>query len=134
MAMWMQEWTADGAGVKVAGGGRYVTRFPEGTGRRRPDGISPGETPAGASFLGEKGARIDFLDLSEIERLPEAETKGTRGLSPPHVGGSRAPAVPESRKGRLWATGASGRDRRRAASRRGGRPTRPGGGTRRAGA
>jgi hypothetical protein len=35
----------------VAGGGRYVTRFLEITNERRPEGISPDETPAEAVFF-----------------------------------------------------------------------------------
>ncbi|MBL8900745.1 MAG: protein kinase [Planctomycetes bacterium] len=73
----------------VAGGGRYVTRFLEVTGRRSPDGISPDETPAEAIFLEDQGARIDFLDLSEIDRLLEDEAKILRGISSPHVVGFR---------------------------------------------
>ena len=45
----------------VAGGGRYVTRFLEITGQRRPEGISPDETPAEAIFFRQDGVRIDFL-------------------------------------------------------------------------
>jgi serine/threonine protein kinase len=53
----------------VAGGGRYVTRFLEITSRRRPEGISPDETPAEAIFFRQDGVRIDFLDVHEIDDL-----------------------------------------------------------------
>lgn len=53
----------------VAGGGRYVTRFLEITGQRRPEGISPDETPAEAIFFRQDGVRIDFLDVHEIDDL-----------------------------------------------------------------
>jgi serine/threonine protein kinase len=53
----------------VAGGGRYVTRFLEITSQRRPEGISPDETPAEAIFFRQDGVRIDFLDVHEIDDL-----------------------------------------------------------------
>jgi serine/threonine protein kinase len=53
----------------VAGGGRYVTRFLEITNERRPEGISPDETPAEAVFFRQDGVRIDFLDVHEIDDL-----------------------------------------------------------------
>jgi len=53
----------------VAGGGRYVTRFLEITNQRRPEGISPDETPAEAIFFRQDGVRIDFLDVHEIDDL-----------------------------------------------------------------
>jgi serine/threonine protein kinase len=53
----------------VAGGGRYVTRFLEITNERRPEGISPDETPAEAVFFRPDGVRIDFLDVHEIDDL-----------------------------------------------------------------
>lgn len=53
----------------VAGGGRYVTRFLEITSQRRPEGISPDETPAEAIFFRQDGVRIDFLDVHEIDEL-----------------------------------------------------------------
>jgi serine/threonine protein kinase len=53
----------------VAGGGRYVTRFMDVTNERRPEGISPDETPAEAVFFRKDGARIDFLDAQEIDNL-----------------------------------------------------------------
>ena len=58
----------------VAGGGRYVTRFLEITDQRRPDGISPDETPAEAIFFRQDGVRIDFLDVHEIDDLIRAES------------------------------------------------------------
>ena len=59
----------------VAGGGRYVTRFLEISGDRRPDGISPDETPAEAIFFRQDGVRIDFLDVHEIDDLIRSEGK-----------------------------------------------------------
>ncbi|HIL50879.1 MAG TPA: hypothetical protein EYG30_01330 [Planctomycetes bacterium] len=59
----------------VAGGGRYVTRFLEITNQRRPEGISPDETPAEAIFFRQDGVRIDFLDVHEIDDLIRAEGK-----------------------------------------------------------
>ncbi|HJP01908.1 MAG TPA: hypothetical protein QF764_09100 [Planctomycetota bacterium] len=59
----------------VAGGGRYVTRFLEITDQRRPDGISPDETPAEAIFFRQDGVRIDFLDVHEIDDLIRAESE-----------------------------------------------------------
>ena len=57
----------------VAGGGRYVTRFLEITNQRRPEGISPDETPAEAIFFRQDGVRIDFLDVHEIDDLLRSE-------------------------------------------------------------
>ncbi len=57
----------------VAGGGRYVTRFLEITGERRPEGVSPDETPAEAVFFRQDGVRIDFLDVHEIDDLIRSE-------------------------------------------------------------
>jgi serine/threonine protein kinase len=57
----------------VAGGGRYVTRFLEITNQRRPEGISPDETPAEAVFFRNDGVRIDFLDVHEIDDGLRAE-------------------------------------------------------------
>jgi serine/threonine protein kinase len=57
----------------VAGGGRYVTRFLEITNDRRPEGISPDETPAEAIFFRQDGVRIDFLDVHEIDDLLRTE-------------------------------------------------------------
>lgn len=57
----------------VAGGGRYVTRFLEITNDRRPEGISPDETPAEAIFFRQDGVRIDFLDVHEIDDLLRSE-------------------------------------------------------------
>ena len=57
----------------VAGGGRYVTRFLDVTSERRPEGISPDETPAEAVFFRKDGARIDFLDAQEIDLLVHSE-------------------------------------------------------------
>lgn len=63
----------------VAGGGRYVTRFLDVTGERRPEGISPDETPAEAIFFRKEGARIDFLDAGEIDRLVRDEARLLEG-------------------------------------------------------
>jgi len=57
----------------VAGGGRYVTRFLDVTSERRPEGISPDETPGEAVFFRKDGARIDFLDAHEIDLLVRGE-------------------------------------------------------------
>ena len=57
----------------VAGGGRYVTRFLEISGDRRPEGISPDETPAEAIFFRKDGARVDFLDAHEIDDMVRGE-------------------------------------------------------------
>lgn len=57
----------------VAGGGRYVTRFLEISNHRRPEGISPDETPAEAIFFRQDGVRIDFLDVHEIDELLRTE-------------------------------------------------------------
>jgi serine/threonine protein kinase len=59
----------------VAGGGRYVTRFLEITNARRPEGISPYETPAEAIFFRQDCVRIDFLDVHEIDDLLRSEAK-----------------------------------------------------------
>ncbi|MEZ5977301.1 MAG: protein kinase [Planctomycetota bacterium] len=53
----------------MAGGGRYLTRCLEVTNRRSPDWISPDESPGEAVFFRNDGARIDFLDLHEIDSL-----------------------------------------------------------------
>ena len=60
----------------VAGGGRYVTRFLEVTPSKKPEGVSPDETPAEAIFFRHDGVRIDFLDVLEIDDAlrSEAET------------------------------------------------------------
>lgn len=57
----------------IAGGGRYVTRFMDVTSERRPEGISPDETPAEAIFFRKEGARIDFLDAHEIDAMLKTE-------------------------------------------------------------
>ena len=57
----------------VAGGGRYVTRFLDVTNERKPEGISPDETPAEAIFFRKDGARIDFLDAHEIDTMVRSE-------------------------------------------------------------
>jgi serine/threonine protein kinase len=57
----------------IAGGGRYVTRFMEVTNERRPEGISPDETPAEAIFFRKEGARVDFLDAQEIDAMVKCE-------------------------------------------------------------
>ena len=77
----------DGEGRKVAlkigdvaGGGRYVTRFLEITNQRRPEGISPDETPAEAVFFRKDGVRIDFLDVHEIDELLRSEAQLLSGV------------------------------------------------------
>jgi serine/threonine protein kinase len=69
----------------VAGGGRYVTRFLEITNQRRPDGISPDETPAEAIFFRQDGVRIDFLDVHEIDDLLRSEVELLRPLKNPNI-------------------------------------------------
>ncbi len=69
----------------VAGGGRYVTRFLEITNQRRPEGISPDETPAEAIFFRNDGVRIDFLDVHEIDELIRGEAELLRGGKSPNL-------------------------------------------------
>ncbi len=82
----------DGEGRKVAlkigdvaGGGRYVTRFLEITGQRRPEGISPDETPAEAIFFRQDGVRIDFLDVHEIDDLLRSEARMLHEVKNPNL-------------------------------------------------
>lgn len=69
----------------VAGGGRYVTRFLEITNQRRPEGISPDETPAEAVFFRNDGVRIDFLDVHEIDDSLRAEAALLEKVKSPNV-------------------------------------------------
>ena len=69
----------------VAGGGRYVTRFLEITNQRRPEGISPDETPAEAIFFRQDGVRIDFLDVHEIDDLIRSEGETLQGAKNPNL-------------------------------------------------
>ncbi len=69
----------------VAGGGRYVTRFLEITNQRRPEGISPDETPAEAVFFRNDGVRIDFLDVHEIDDTLRAEAALLERVKSPNV-------------------------------------------------
>ncbi|MCB9914036.1 MAG: hypothetical protein H6828_02670 [Planctomycetes bacterium] len=69
----------------VAGGGRYVTRFLEITNQRRPEGISPDETPAEAIFFRQDGVRIDFLDVHEIDDLIRGEGDLLCGAKSPNL-------------------------------------------------
>ncbi len=69
----------------VAGGGRYVTRFLEITGDRRPEGISPDETPAEAIFFRQDGARIDFLDVHEIDEMLSGEATLLEACKSPNL-------------------------------------------------
>jgi serine/threonine protein kinase len=69
----------------VAGGGRYVTRFLEITSQRRPEGISPDETPAEAIFFRQDGVRIDFLDVHEIDDLLRSEVELLKPLKNPNI-------------------------------------------------
>lgn len=69
----------------VAGGGRYVTRFLEITNQRRPEGISPDETPAEAIFFRQDGVRIDFLDVHEIDDCLRAEAALLERVKSPNV-------------------------------------------------
>ena len=82
----------DGEGRKVAlkigdvaGGGRYVTRFLEITNQRRPEGISPDETPAEAIFFRQDGVRIDFLDVHEIDDLLRSEARMLEDVKNPNL-------------------------------------------------
>ena len=81
----------------VAGGGRYVTRFLEITSQRRPEGISPDETPAEAVFFRQDGVRIDFLDVHEIDDLLRTEADMMTGIRHPNVVGLREAFVHEGR-------------------------------------
>jgi serine/threonine protein kinase len=69
----------------VAGGGRYVTRFLEISNERRPEGISPDETPAEAIFFRQDGVRIDFLDIHEIDDLIRCEADILSGNRNPNL-------------------------------------------------
>ncbi|MEY2786097.1 MAG: Stk1 family Ser/Thr kinase [Planctomycetota bacterium] len=69
----------------IAGGGRYVTRFLEITNQRRPEGISPDETPAEAIFFRQDGVRIDFLDVHEIDDLLRAEADLLKSIKSPNL-------------------------------------------------
>jgi serine/threonine protein kinase len=69
----------------VAGGGRYVTRFLEITNQRRPEGISPDETPAEAIFFRQDGVRIDFLDVHEIDDLLRSEAEILNTVKNPNM-------------------------------------------------
>ena len=73
----------------VAGGGRYVTRFLEVTNQRRPEGISPDETPAEAIFFRQDGVRIDFLDVHEIDECLRNEAEILETIKSPNVIGVR---------------------------------------------
>ncbi len=94
----------DSAGEKVvvkvgdvAGGGRYVSRFLEITNERRPEGISPDETPAEAIFFRKEGARVDFLDAHEIDGLIRNEGELLRGARHQNLVGVRETFVHEGR-------------------------------------
>ncbi len=69
----------------VAGGGRYVTRFLEITSARKPEGISPDETPAEAIFFRQDGVRIDFLDVHEIDDLIQSEAQLLGSVNSPNL-------------------------------------------------
>ncbi|MBL8857535.1 MAG: protein kinase [Planctomycetes bacterium] len=69
----------------VAGGGRYVTRFLEITSQRRPEGISPDETPAEAIFFRQDGVRVDFLDVHEIDDCLRSEAEVLENVKSPNV-------------------------------------------------
>jgi serine/threonine protein kinase len=81
----------------VAGGGRYVTRFLEVTNQRRPEGISPDETPAEAIFFRQDGVRIDFLDVHEIDDLLRGEAEIMSRVKHPNMIGLRETFVHEGR-------------------------------------
>lgn len=73
----------------VAGGGRYVSRFMEITNERRPEGVSPDETPAEAIFFRKEGARVDFLDAHEIDGLIRGEGEMLRAARHQNLVGVR---------------------------------------------
>jgi serine/threonine protein kinase len=81
----------------VAGGGRYVTRFLEITNERRPEGISPDETPAEAIFFRKDGARVDFLDAGEIDDLVRREGELLQGARHQNLVGVRETFTHEKR-------------------------------------
>jgi serine/threonine protein kinase len=81
----------------VAGGGRYVTRFLEITNQRRPEGISPDETPAEAIFFRQDGVRIDFLDVHEIDECLRNEAHLLETIKSPNVVGLRECFMHEGR-------------------------------------
>jgi serine/threonine protein kinase len=81
----------------VAGGGRYVTRFLEITNQRRPEGISPDETPAEAIFFRQDGVRIDFLDVHEIDDLLRNEARMLGEVKSPNLVQMRECIVHEGR-------------------------------------
>jgi serine/threonine-protein kinase len=57
-----------------SGGGCALHRFREITSERRPNGVSPDETPAEAMFLDPiDGARAEVLDASEVDAMIERE-------------------------------------------------------------
>jgi serine/threonine protein kinase len=69
----------------MAGGGRYLTRCLEVTARRSPDWISPDESPGEAVFFRNDGARVDFLDLHEIDHLLTQEGEVLEGIKSQNV-------------------------------------------------
>jgi serine/threonine protein kinase len=69
----------------MAGGGRYLTRCLEVTNRRSPDWVSPDESPGEAVFFRNDGARIDFLDLHEIDQLLSQEGELLKGIRSQNV-------------------------------------------------
>ncbi len=73
----------------VAGGGRYVTRFLEISSEKKPDGISPDETPAEAIFFRKEGAKVDFLDANEIDHMVKTEGDLLFGAQHPNLVGVR---------------------------------------------
>jgi len=81
----------------VAGGGRYVTRFLEITNEKKPEGISPDETPAEAIFFRQDGVRIDFLDVHEIDDLLRGEAEIMARVKHPNMIALRETFVHEGR-------------------------------------
>ena len=73
----------------VGGGGRYVTRFLEVSGKRSPEGISPDEAPAEAVFVGSGPPRVDLLDPREIDEVLAAEGERLRRIHSPNFVGVR---------------------------------------------
>ena len=102
----------------VAGGGRYVTRFLDITDDRRPEGISPDETPAEAIFFRKEGARIDFLDAHEIDELVKngGPHAARRDATPTSSACARPSSIDEGRSVIVsWTTCAARRCARRSA-------------------
>lgn len=64
----------------VAGGGKYVRRFRDITDQRSPEWISPDEVPAEVFSYQRTGAKIDFLDIHEVDDLIRLEAEEMDGV------------------------------------------------------